>query len=58
MQFLSIFRKTWCLRMSKTIKEEKIRCPGDFLEEIKTICSEKMHQTWTDIDKILETSDF
>ena len=51
MQFLSIFRKTWWLRMSKTLKKEKIRCPGGFLEEIKAICVEKMHQTQTEIDK-------
>ena len=43
MQFLSIFRKTWWLRMSKTLNKEKIRCPGGFLEEIKAIGVEKMH---------------
>ena len=58
MQFLAIFRKTWWLRMSKTLNKEKIRCPGGFLEEIKAICVEKMHQIWTEIDKILENSDF
>ena len=58
MQFLSIFRKTWWLRMSKTKNKEKIGCPGGFLEEMKTICVEKMHQSWTEIDKILENSDF
>ena len=40
MQFLSIFRKTWWLRMSKTLNKEKIRCPGGFLEEIKSMCVE------------------
>ena len=51
MQFLSIFRKTWWLRMSKTLNKEKIRCPGGFLEEMKAICVEKMHQIWTEIEK-------
>ena len=41
MQFLSIFRKTWWLRMSETLNKGKIRCPGGFLEEIKAICVEK-----------------
>ena len=58
MQFLSIFRKTWWLRMSKTLNKEKNRCPRSFLEKIKAICVEKMHQIWTEIDKILENSDF
>ena len=58
MHFLSIFRKTWWLRMSKTLNKEKIRCPGGFLEEIKAICVEKMHETWAEIDTILENSDF
>ena len=58
MQFLSIFRKTWWLRMSKTLNKEEIRCPRGFLEEIKAICVEKMHQIWTEIDKKLEISDF
>ena len=44
--------------MSKTLNKEKIRCPGGFLEEIKAICVEKMHQISTEIDKILENSDF
>ena len=51
MQFLSIFRKNWWLRTSKTIKKETIRCPGSFFEEIKAICVEKMHQIRTEIDK-------
>ena len=46
-----IFRKTWWLRMSKTLNKETIRCPGGFLEEIKAVCVEKMHQIWTEIDK-------
>ena len=29
-----------------------------FIEEIEAICVEKMHQIWTEIDKILENSDF
>ena len=58
MQFLSVFRKTWWLRMSKTLNKEKIRCPGGFLEEIKAICVEKMHQIRTEIDKTLENLDF
>ena len=41
MQFLSIFRKTWWLRMSKMLNKETIRCPGAFLEEMKAICVEK-----------------
>ena len=51
MHFLSIFRKTWLLRMSKTKNKEKIRCPGGFLEDMKATCVEKMHQIWTAIDK-------
>ena len=58
MQFLSIFRKTWWLRMSKTLNKEKIRCPGGFLEEIKAIGVEKMHQNQTEIDKIQKKSNF
>ena len=58
MQFLSIFRNTLWLRMSKTLNKEKIRCAGGFFEEIKEICVEKMHQIWTEIDKLLENSDF
>ena len=58
MQFLSIFRKPWWLGMSKTLNKETIRCPEGFLEEIKAICVEKMHQIWTEIDKKLENSDF
>ena len=44
--------------MSKTLNKEKNRCPRSFLEKIKAICVEKMHQIWTEIDKILENSDF
>ena len=44
MHLLSIFRKTWWLRMSKTLNKEKIRCPGGIFEEIKAICVEKIHQ--------------
>ena len=58
MHFLSIYRKTWWLRMSKTLNKEKIGCPGGFHEEMKAICVEKMHQIRTEIDKILESSDF
>ena len=58
MQILSISRRTWWLRMSKTLNKETICCPGGFLEEIKAICVEKMHQIWTEIEKILENSDF
>ena len=58
MQVLSIFRKTWWLRMSKTLKKEQISCHGGFFEDIKAICVEKMHQSWTEIDKIVENSDF
>ena len=58
MQFLSIFRKTWWLRMSKTVNKENVRCLGGFLEEIKAICVEKTHQIWTEVDKIFENSDF
>ena len=43
--------------MSKT-KKEKIRCPGGFLEEMKAICVEKMHQSWTEIDKNTKKSNF
>ena len=58
MQILSIFRKTWWLRMSKTLNKEKISCRGGFFEELKAICVKKMHQIWTEIDKILENTDF
>ena len=58
MQFLSIFRKTWWLRMSWTKNKEMICCPRGFLEEMKAICVEKIHQSWTESDKILENSDF
>ena len=58
MQVLSIFRTTWWLRMSKTLNKEKIRYPGGLLEEIEAISVEKMHQIRTQIDKILEISDF
>ena len=59
MQFLSIFRKTWWLRMSKTFNKEKIRYPGGFFEEVKAICAGKMHQILTKIDKKkLKSSDF
>ena len=51
MQVLSICRKTWWLRISKTSNKEEIRCPGGFLEEIKAIGVEKMHQILTEIDK-------
>ena len=51
MQFLSLFRKPWWLRMSTTLNKETIRCPGGFLEEIKAVCVEKMHQIRTEIDK-------
>ena len=44
--------------MSKTKNKGMIRCPGDFLDEMKAICVEKMHQIWTVIDKLLENSDF
>ena len=44
--------------MSKTKNKEKICCPGGFLEEMEAVCVEKMHQSWTEIDKITENSDF
>ena len=52
------FRKTLWLIMSKTLNNEKIRCPGGFLDENTAICVEKMHQIWTEYDKKLENSDF
>ena len=51
MQFICIFRKTWCHRMLKTFKKEQISCRGCFFEEIKAIGVEKMHQILTEIDK-------
>ena len=51
MLFLSIFRKTWWLRMLKTFKKEQISCCGGFFEEIKAIGVEKRHQIQTEIDK-------
>ena len=51
MQFLSIFQKTWWLRMSKTLNKEKIRCRGGFFEEIKAIGVEKMQKIQTETDK-------
>ena len=56
--FLSIFRKTWWLKMSKTLNKEKICCPGGFLEEIKAVCVEKLHQIHTEIDKNTKKSNF
>ena len=58
MQFWGTFRKTWCLRMLKTFLKEQNNCRGGFFEETTAICVEKMHQTQTEIDKILENSDF
>ena len=55
MQFLSIFRKTLWLKMSKTLNKETIRFPGGFLEKIKAISFETI---WSEIDKILENPDF
>ena len=56
MQFLSIFRKTWWLRMSKTFNKEQISCRGGFFEEIKAIGVEKMHQIQTEIEKKQKTN--
>ena len=51
MEFLCTFRKTWWLRMLKTFSREQIRCRCCFVDEIKTIDVEKMHQIHTEIDK-------
>ena len=61
MQFLCTFRKTWWLRMLKTLSKQQICCRGCFFEEIKAIGVEKMHQILTEIDQtkkiqILKTS--
>ena len=58
MQFLCTFRKTWCLRILKTFSREQIRCRCCFLDEIKTIDVEKMHQIHTEIDKNTKKSNF
>ena len=58
MQFLSIFRNTWWLKMSKMLKKEKLRCSGGFVKQIKAICVEKNASNLTETDKILENSDF
>ena len=55
MQFLSIFRKR---RMWKTLNQENMHCSGGFLEEIKTLCVEKMHQIRTEIDKLQKKNQF
>ena len=41
MEVLSIFRNNWWLRMLKSVNKEKLRCPGGFFEEIKSICYKK-----------------
>ena len=51
MQFLCTFRKTWWLRILKTIKKQQMGCRGGFFEEIKVIGVEKLHQIQTEIDK-------
>ena len=51
MQFLCTFRKTWWLRNLKTFSKEQIRCRCCFVEEIKAIGVEKIHQILTEIDK-------
>ena len=51
MQFLSTFRTTWWLRMSKPFNKEAIRCLGGFFEEIKAVCAGKMNQIQTEIEK-------
>ena len=51
MQFLSIFRKTWWLRVLKTFSKEQICCRDCFFEEIKAIGVGKMHPIFTEIDK-------
>ena len=51
MQFLRTFRKTWWLRMLKTISKEQIRCRGCFFEGIKAFGVEKIHQILTELDK-------
>ena len=58
MQFLSIFRNTWWLRMSKTLNKEKIRCAGGFLEEIKEICVEKCIKFGPKLTKYLKIQIF
>ena len=55
---LCTFRKIWWRRMLKTFKKEPISCRGGFFEEVKAISVEKMNQIRTEIDKILENSDF
>ena len=54
MQFLSLFRKTWCLRMLKTFKQKRISCRGGFFEEMKAIGVEnciKFRPKFTKIQK-------
>ena len=58
MQFLSIFRETWWLRMSKTLNTEKICCPRGFLEEIKAICVEKCLKFGPKLTKYLKIQIF
>ena len=58
MQFLSNFRKTWWLRLSKTFKKEKVCCLRGFFEEVKAISAGKMHQMHTKVDEKLKSSDF
>ena len=41
MQFLSIFRTPWWLRMLKTFSKEQICCRGCFFEEIKQLVLKK-----------------
>ena len=58
MQFLSIFRETWWLRMLKTFKKEQISCLGGFFGKVKAIGVEKMHQILTEIEKNTKNSNF
>ena len=58
MQLLCTFRITWCFRMLKTFKKEQISSRGSFIEEIKAIDVEKMHQIQTEIDKNTKRNKF
>ena len=55
MQFLSIFRETWWLRMLKTFKKEQISCLGGFFGKVKAIGVEKI---LTEIEKNTKNSNF
>ena len=58
MHFLSVFRKTWCLRTLKTFKKELLRGPGAFCQEIKAVLWLKKLKLRLKKTKTAEDTDF